>query len=233
MIKLLRKGAIEKPWFYRTAMGLIAAAFIISMGWYGFRQPKQMYVAKIGDAEISRVEYRRAYQNAYQFYKQMLKDQFDEKDLGKIVINGMVNRKLWLKAAGDLNVMANPVEVVDTLRQDRSFFRKGRFDPEQYRFVLANSRPPLTPEQYETNVRNDLSVDKVKRLLTDGIILTQGEIANAKATVKDDKLTPEKRAAAEERAVQTALGMKKQRALSAYIDVMKSATSIDINDVLL
>lgn len=233
MIKLLRKGAIENPVFYRTVMGLIAAAFVVSMGWYGFRQPKQLYVAKIGDTEISRVEYRRAYQNAYRFYRQMMKDQFDEKDLGKIVINGMVNRQLWLKAAGDLKAEANPLEVMDALRNDRSFFRKGRFDPEQYRFVLANSRPPLTPEQYENNIRNDLSVDKVKQLVSDGIILTPDEIARAKATVTDDKLTPEKRAEAEDRAVQTALGMKKQRALSAYIDAMKTATPVQINDVLL
>jgi SurA-like N-terminal domain len=138
-----------------------------------------------------------------------------------------------LKAANDLEADVGPQEIIENLKNDRSFFRKGRFDPEQYRYVLANSRPPLTPEQYESNVRDDLSVDKVKRLVSDGIILTAAETAEAKATVKDPKLTPEKRAVAEDRAVQNALGLKKQRSLAAFIESMKSATPIDINDVLL
>jgi hypothetical protein len=38
MIKLLREAAHDYPWFLKSIMGLLALAFVITMGWWGFGQ---------------------------------------------------------------------------------------------------------------------------------------------------------------------------------------------------
>jgi peptidyl-prolyl cis-trans isomerase D len=59
MLKILRKGAVENPWIYRTIMFLIAGAFVISMGWWGFSDEGDPYVAQIDQARITRAQYIR------------------------------------------------------------------------------------------------------------------------------------------------------------------------------
>jgi hypothetical protein len=233
MIKLLRQGAIEKPWFFRSLMVLIALAFVISMGWFGFQAGSQVYVAKVDKIEISQEEYRRAYRNAYQFYRNLLKDDFNEDELGPVVINGMVERYLWLRAAEELQAIASEMEIVQALQEDRSFYRKGRFDPQQYRWVLSNSRPPLTPEQYERNLRDDLSIDKVKRIIIDGIVLTDPEVEEAMAEATDPELSATARLEAEERAVARALDLKKRVVLGNFISALRARTPVEINEALL
>lgn len=233
MIRLVREIAIEKPWFFRVLMISIALAFVISMGWGLGQSSDELYVARVNETTISRIEYRRAYNNAYQFYRDMLKENFDEEHLGETVINGLIERHLWVETARDLNATASTAEVREAIKSNRNFFRKGRFDPEHYRFVLSQGRPPMSMEQYETSLRDELSVDKIKSLITDGLILTAAEKSEALLTVTNTELSPDKKDTAEERAVLNFLSLKKQRALMGYMESLKSNTPIEINEVLL
>jgi hypothetical protein len=233
MIKLLRQGAIDKPWFFRTLMFLIALAFVVSMGWFGFSRSDQAYVAQIDEIKIPRKEYRQAYANAYRVYRNLLAENFDEENLKKLVINDLIQRRLWLNIGDQMGITISSKEIADALIKDRSFFRKDRFDPEQYRFVLANSRPPLTPEKYESALREDLLVEKVQSVIRDGIILTEQETVEAKATVMDQDLSSEKKVESENTAIRNALRQKRQRALSSYIQAVHSNSSVEIQDWLL
>ena len=38
MIKLLREAAHYYTWFLKSIMGILALAFVITMGWWGFGQ---------------------------------------------------------------------------------------------------------------------------------------------------------------------------------------------------
>jgi len=49
MLKVIREGAIERPWFYRTLMGLIAVVFVLTMGWWGFEENKEDVIVSVGD----------------------------------------------------------------------------------------------------------------------------------------------------------------------------------------
>ena len=72
MLKVIREGAIKRPWFYRTLMGLIAVVFVLTMGWWGFEQNKEDIVVSVGDERVSRDEYLRLLQNMSRFYKEMM-----------------------------------------------------------------------------------------------------------------------------------------------------------------
>ena len=233
MLKLLREGAIESPWFYRTIMFLIAVAFVISMGWWGFGPSQKAYVAQIDQARISQEEYRQAYENVYRFYKNIMTEELKEETLKKIVLDSLVERRLWLKAADQMGLTVSLPELSQELMKNTVFHKKGRFDPDQYRVVLANSRPPATPEQYENALREDLLIEKIKSVIRDGVILTKQESFEAKAKISDPKLLPDKRLEAEVTSIQNALVQKKQRALLSYLQSVRATTQIIVEERLL
>ncbi len=54
MIKLMREGAHKYPWLLKSIMGVLAIAFIVGMGWWGFSETQNNAIASVGDLPISR-----------------------------------------------------------------------------------------------------------------------------------------------------------------------------------
>jgi len=229
MLKLLRKGAIENPWIYRSVMFLIAATFVISMGWWGFSGEKNPYVARIDNTRITRAQYLRYKENAYRYYRDLLKDNFKEEMVNQFVINNLVERHLWLKLAGELRLVIGVDELRSVITRNAAFHDdRGEFDPDRYRFFLSRSH--VTADEFEQSVREDLLIDRAKSVVRDGIILTDAETAEARASVTDSKLTPEKRLEAENRAVEDALARKQQRAMMSVLNRVRASAQIDIQN---
>ena len=62
MIKLMRTAAHDYPWLLKSMMGILAVAFVITMGWWGFGEQQGTAVANVGDLNVSRDDFRRAYE---------------------------------------------------------------------------------------------------------------------------------------------------------------------------
>jgi peptidyl-prolyl cis-trans isomerase D len=233
MLKILRKGAVENPWIYRTIMFLIAGAFVISMGWWGFSDEGDPYVAQIDQARITRAQYIRYKENAYRYYRELLKENFKEDLVDQLVINTLVERHLWLKLARKMELSVGLDELRDFITRDSTFHDdQGRFDPDRYQFFLSRSH--TTAEEFEQSVREDLLINKAKLTLRDGIVLTEPEIAEAKAESSkqnaDPKKTPEKRLEEETKTIQEALLRKQQRVMMSALNRIRAATRIEIKD---
>jgi len=234
MLKFLRKGAVENPWIYRTIMFLIAATFVISMGWWGFSgATREPYVAQIDQVRITLAQYNRYKENAYRYYREILKENFKEDLVKQLVINSVVERELWLKMARELGLSVGVDELRESITQETAFHdEQGRFDPDRYQFFLSRSH--TTADEYEQSIRQDLLINKAKRVLQDGIVLTTQETVEAKAAVPnppaDPKATPEKRLEQETKAVQDALVRKQQRVLMSALNRMRAATKIEIKN---
>jgi len=69
LLKVIRESAIERPWFYRTLMFLIASVFVVTMGWWGFEENKEDSIVRVGDDKVSRTEYLQAYQRLAERYR--------------------------------------------------------------------------------------------------------------------------------------------------------------------
>ncbi|MDE3226845.1 MAG: SurA N-terminal domain-containing protein, partial [Nitrospirota bacterium] len=95
MIKLMRDSAHKYPWLLKSIMGVLALAFVITMGWWGFGEQHSNAVASVGDQTISRDEFRRNYENTYRFYKETIKGELKEEEIKQFVIDGLVENKLW------------------------------------------------------------------------------------------------------------------------------------------
>jgi peptidyl-prolyl cis-trans isomerase D len=223
MIKILRRGAIENPWFYKIIMGGLAVAFMISMGWWGFSNQGEPPVAQVGEIPIDSVAYRRAYQNTARFYREFLKDKYDDKLVRKQVIDGLVDRALWLTEANRMGLMISDQTLRDEITKLPGFQNEGAFDAERYRRILAAER--LTLDAFERQQRDEMLIEKAKELVKDAVALTPAEMEQTK-TAQPNNPDPD-------RALSDALFTKKQKVLNAYTLALKTQASVQVKEELL
>ena len=223
MLKTLRRGAIENPWFYKIIMGGLAIAFMISMGWWGFGGQQEDAIARVNDVPIDNVTYRRAYQNTARFYRDFLKDKYDDKVVRKQVMDSMIDRTLWLMEAQQMGLVVGDEALRNAITHLPGFQTEGTFDPGRYQRILATER--LTLDSFERQQREEILIEKAKALVKDAVALTPTEIEKSKAEQPNN---PDP-----ERALADVLFSKKQRALAAYTAALKRQASIQIKEELL
>jgi peptidyl-prolyl cis-trans isomerase D len=232
MIKLMREGARKYPWILKSLMGILAVAFVITMGWWGFGEQQIDAVASVGDLTITRDEFRRAYENTYRFYKEKVQGDFKEETLKQFVVEGLIESKIWRLVAKDLGVQVTPEELRESIIRREEFQRNGQFDPDLYRRVLAANH--MTPAMYENAHTLELLEDKAQTVIQDSVALTPDEIAEAQALVTRQP-QPESQTGplARERILQDLLFQKQQRALQAYKESVRARIPIEIHKELL
>jgi len=232
MIKLMRESAHKYPWLLKSLMGILAIAFVITMGWWGFGQQETNAVASVGNLSVTRDEFLRTYENTYRFYKEKVQGDFKEETLKQFVIEGLIENKIWTLAAEDMGLTVTPNELRDDIMRREDFFRNGKFDPEVYRRVLAANR--LTPSLFESQHTMELLRNKARMVVLDSVALTPSEIAEAQALMAHQ---PQAESAsgpsARERILQDFLFQKQQRALMAYKEAMKAKVPIQIHKEML
>lgn len=227
MIKLMREGARRYPWILKSIMGLLAVAFVITMGWWGFGEAQSDAVASVGSLDITRDEYRRTYENTYRYYKDNVQGDFKEETLKQFVLDGLIENKLWTLAAKDLNLRVTPEELRDDILRRPEFQQNGRFEPDLYRRILAANR--LTPSSFETLHAAELLRDKARTVVRDSVALTPGEISEAQGLMARQPPPEGTGQAVNERLLQDFLFQKQQRALMAYKEAMKTKIPIRIH----
>jgi SurA-like N-terminal domain len=234
MLKLLRKGAIEKPFILNLIMWVLAIVFVIGMGWGlgGFvKGSSENDIGKVNGAVISKAEYDRNYERMYKLYRDLLQENFKEDMVKNFVIDSLVEQKLWLQAAHEMGLSISLEELQNVILHTPSFQDKGHFDPEFYRRVLRLNR--LNPEVYEQDLREDLLIEKAKNAIRDATVLTPSEMAEAKAALKDKKIPADQQAQEEAKAISDLLRQKRQRAVLAYQENLKANSKISIQRKLL
>ena len=235
MLKIVRELAVENPWVLRIIIGLIAVAFIITMGWFGFEAPTSNRAALVNGTEVSLKEYRGAYNRAVEFYRQTYKDQFNDEFLRKLnledkVLNDLIERTLWIQEAKAMGLEVTDQELSAAVTEIPDFQKDGKFDPDLYRRVLEANR--TKPEAFEGSFRNSLRVEKARRIVRDAVAVTDREVAESYPTAAPKggaSPSPEEK----ERLRQFLLFQKQEKALKAYADEMRKKAKVKINDEVL
>lgn len=231
MIKLMRESAHKYPWLLKSIMAVLAVAFIITMGWWGFGETQTNAVASVGDLTVTRDEYQRTYQNTYRFYKENVQGDFKDEVLKQFVIDGLIENKLWSLAAKEMGLRISPDELRDDILQRPEFQRNGAFDPDLYRRLLAANR--LTPALFESMHATELLREKARSVIRESVALTPAEIAEAQGLMARQAQTESSGKSASERLLQDFLFQKQQRALMAYKEALKTRVPIQIHKELL
>jgi hypothetical protein len=234
MIKLMREGAHKYPWLLKSIMGVLAIAFVVGMGWWGFTDSQSNGIASVGDLPISQDEYRRAYENTYRYYKDNVQGDFKEETLKQFVLDGLIHSKLWTLAAKDMGVTVSPAELRDDIVRRPDFQKNGQFDPDLYRRLLAANR--LTPALFESMHAIELLREKARMIVRDSVALTPAEIAEAETLLARQTQTEssgQPARTANERLLQDFLFQKQQRALMAYQEALKAKVPIQVHKEML
>lgn len=234
MIKLMREGAHKYPWLLKSMMGILAIAFVVGMGWWGFTDSQSKAIASVGELPISREEYRRAYENTYRYYKDNVQGDFKEETLKQFVLDGLIHSRLWTLAAKDMGVTVSPAELRDDIVRRPDFQKNGQFDPDLYRRLLAANR--LTPALFESMHATELLREKARMMVRDSVALTPAEIAEAQTLLARQTQTEasgQPAQTANERLLQDFLFQKQQRALMAYQEALKANVPIQVHKEML
>src|SRR5947199_4091011 len=163
MVKGVRENGIQRPWFNRTIMFLIAAVFVVTMGWWGFEENKEDSIVRVGDDKVSRTEYLQAYQRLaerYRYLKQegVISTDIPEDQLKQQVIDQLIESRLWSQVAREMGVVVTVNELRDSIVKIPAFQHNGQFDPELDKRVLAQNR--LTPGQFGGAQQSELMREK-------------------------------------------------------------------------
>ncbi|MDH4185994.1 MAG: SurA N-terminal domain-containing protein [Nitrospira sp.] len=232
MIKLMRDASHNYPWLLKSLMGLIALAFVITMGWWGFGEQSGAVVASVGDLTVSHDEFRRAYENTYRFYKDKVPGEFKDETIKTLVVDQLVDNRTWLIAAKNMGLTVTDEDLRDVIMQIPDFQKNGTFDPDTYKQLLAANH--LTPAIFEAMEAKEVLGNKARVVIRDAVALTPAELAEAQAlTLRQTESDPAKADAAKNRAIQDVLFQKQQRALVAYTESLKATIPITIHRELL
>lgn len=184
-------------------------------------------VAEVGKYKITAEDYWRTYDSINRFYREIYKDKFNEEmekqmNLKENVLNSMINERVLLIAAKEAGVSVSDIELQESIAREPAFMRNGVFDMEVYVNRLKLNR--TTPEIFESAKRQELTADKMKRLIelsvdvpdVDPLLLqSQGDEQTARMIS------------------QAMLSDLREKAVKSYIEGLKRNIKIKINEDLI
>ena len=232
MIRLIREGSTKYPWILKFVVLVIAVTFTIGMGWFGYETSQQPnVVAVVGSYQVELDEFRQAYNRIDAFYKrnELGQEAPDPKELKQTVMNSLVQQKLWLVAADDLNLKVHPDELRDTIMKREEFQKDGAFDPVTYHRLLELNQ--IAPAQFEESLTTDLRRQKVQVLVQDVAALNPVEEEEAEELAARQTAGLEEEKEFEKINARIRLQLliqKKQRALEAFQQAMRASSGVEI-----
>jgi len=171
----------------KWSLGLVCLAFVIFyipdfLRGTGADAASSDTVAKVEGREITSGEFRRTYQAQLQAYRSAYGNNMSEQLLKQLgvdqqILQQMVDERAALAEADRLGIDVSDEEVRQRIFSMPAFQENGGFIGEaRYQQLLRMQRPPLTPSEFEDNVRRGLAVEKLRASLTDWLSVPDNEL---------------------------------------------------------
>lgn len=185
MLKRMREGS---AYFIKGVMLIVVLSFIgtIFVVWGVKSAPGDLarrgVVATVAGTDISADDYQQALRQQIEVYRRLFGDQFDEKlleslSLKRQVVEQLIRRVLVLQYAERMGIGVGADELAAEIRRMPAFAGKNGFSRQRYLDILRANR--LTPERFETEVRQSLTERKVERLIRAAAMVSETEVREA------------------------------------------------------
>lgn len=177
MLDFLRKR--KRSWVIMLFLVVIVLVFILwGVGSY-IKEPRSAEIAQVNGEVISQREFEVQYQRLIEFYQGVLKGGLTQETLKKLnlrsaVVEELIQKHLLLQEARRLGLLVSDEELMETIAGVPAFQVNGRFDKSRYVQALRVNR--LTPAQFETERRQQLTMQKLYDLVQDNIQVTGSEL---------------------------------------------------------
>lgn len=180
--------------------------------------------ATVNGEVITATELNRTYQNMYETYRQIFKDQLPDsltKDLRAQALRELINNRLLVQEAKRSGLRVSDDEVREAIMSVPAFAVNGRFDKAAYERYLdyVNQKPSA----FEEAQRDYLLRMKIERVIEDGVEVTDAELA-AEYAARNPKAKKGDFEKSRESFRRTVLSEKRRNALDAFVQgIAKSA----------
>ena len=141
-------------------------------------------IARVGDQEISLADFQQIYTRQLQAYRLESGGEISEEVLRSLgidrqILQQMIDGHAALAEAERLGLQVSDAEVRERILTLPAFQIDGRFIGEaSYRQLLQQQRPPLTPGQFEEEIRSEILVDRLQAAVTGWMRVSDAEIAD-------------------------------------------------------
>jgi peptidyl-prolyl cis-trans isomerase D len=140
-------------------IGLIIISFMFS-GYQSMRGGSPDTIALVGDMPIKVDEYRAAFNQQLNYYKQMFggkeltSKEIERYGIRKSALDNLINQKLLLAFSKSIGSHPSNDEIIEQIKKLPFFQKEGKFDHETYKKLLTANR--LTPTIFENNVKENI-----------------------------------------------------------------------------
>src|SRR5262245_14831101 len=177
----------HKNWL-KWSLGLVCLAFVIFYipdflrGTGADAAASGDTIAKVQGQDITAGEYRRTYQAQLQAYRTAYGANMSEQLLKQLgidqqILQQMVDERAALAEANRLGIDANNEEVRQRIMSFPAFLENGAFIGDaRYQQLLRMQRPPMTAAEFESSVRRQLTIEKLRASLTDWLAVPDKEL---------------------------------------------------------
>ena len=178
----------HKGWLkWSLALVIFAFAFLYIPGFMdqtgGAALPGDV-IARVGDEEISLLEFQQIYSRQLQAYRLESGGEISEEVLRSLgidrqILQQMIDGHAALAEAERLGLEVSDAEVRERILTIPAFQIDGRFIGEaSYRQLLQQQRPPISPAQFEEEIRNEILVDRLQAAVTGWVRVSDAEVAD-------------------------------------------------------
>ena len=172
-----------------STIAFVGAGFV-GWGQYSYGD-KAGAVAKVGNIEITMGELQKSYSNLYGQYNKMFQGDFDEEKAKSFGLQGqalkhLTDQALILNLAASYDLRISDADLLAELKTQEFFFKDGVFNKTIYKEAL--SRNNLNSKEYEADVKKQLLIQKVLKLLPIEVSKTESSIINTIFNISDKKL---------------------------------------------
>jgi peptidyl-prolyl cis-trans isomerase D len=176
----------HKAWL-KWSLGLVVLAFVIFYipdfltGATG-SQSLGGAVASVEGQPITANDFRRTYEAQLEAYRNAYGANMNEQLLKQLgidqqILQQMVDERAALTEAQRLGIHVTDEEVRQRILAMPAFQQNGQFIGDQmYQQLLRSQRPPMTPSEFEENVRDEITVDKLRTALTYWVAIPDKEL---------------------------------------------------------
>lgn len=175
MLNVMRKHA--GSWMIKVILFAIVIVFVF-WGVGSFRSREASKVATVNDEIITLSDYRRAYNNLIDQYRQRFGSSLNDGMIEMLniknqALNQLIDRTILLQEAKKLDLRVADAEVAESVMNTQIFQTNGTFDNRRYRSIL--SQVHLTPEEFEAEQKNVLLGEKLTRIVMGGAKVSEAE----------------------------------------------------------
>ncbi len=177
MLDFLRKR--KRSWIITFLLGVIIIVFVAFYGGSKFQDSRSQNVAEVNGEGISQPEFAEHYQRAVDRYRELLKgsltpEMLKSLNLRSTLLEELIQKRLVLQEARKLGLTVPDNELVNVIAQVPEFQVAGRFNKERYLQLLRANK--LTPERFEEDQREQLTIQRLYGIILDSVQVTDAEL---------------------------------------------------------